>query len=68
MQPRAVSLTALRIVFVIALVALVVLSVLLFRGRSRDEPGGAAADIQYRSGRSSGHFSRGRLWRWITRS
>ncbi len=55
------------IVFVIAVVALVVLSLLLFRGRSRDEPGQAAADIQYGSRKTSGQFSRGRLWRWITR-
>ena len=31
----------------IALVALVVLSAVLFRGRSRNEPGEAAADIQH---------------------
>jgi hypothetical protein len=56
------------ILLVIALVALVILSVLLFRGRSREEPGQAAADIQYGSGKSSGHFTRARIWRWITRS
>ena len=67
MQPRAASLTTVLIVFVIALVVLLVLSVLLFRGRSRDEPGEAAADIQYGSGTTSGRFSRGRFWRWITR-
>ena len=53
--------------FVIALVVLLVVSLLLFRGRSRDEPGKAAADIQYGSGTTSGPFSRGRFWRWITR-
>jgi ArsR family transcriptional regulator, arsenate/arsenite/antimonite-responsive transcriptional repressor / arsenate reductase (thioredoxin) len=37
----------LTIPLVIALVALVVLSAVLFRGRSRNEPGEAAADIQY---------------------
>jgi hypothetical protein len=52
---------------VIALVVLVVLSAMLFRGRSRDEPGDTAADIQYGSAKTSGHFTRGRIWRWITR-
>jgi hypothetical protein len=55
------------IVLVIAVVALVILSVLLFCGRSREEPGQAAADIQYGSGKASGRFTRGRIWRWITR-
>ena len=52
------SLSALTIPLVIALVALLVLSLVLFRGRSRDEPGDAAADIQYRSAKTSGHFTR----------
>jgi hypothetical protein len=52
---------------VIAVVILVVLSAMLFRGRSRVEPGEAAPDIQYRSANTSGHFTRGRIWRWITR-
>jgi hypothetical protein len=42
----------------IALVALVVASALLFRGRSGDEPQDAAADIQYRSAKTSGPFRR----------
>jgi hypothetical protein len=37
----------LTIPLVIALVAMVVLSAVFFRGRSRNEPGEAAADIQY---------------------
>jgi hypothetical protein len=57
----------LTLALVIALVTLVALSAVLFRGRSRNEPGDAAADIQYRSGKTSGHFTRGRIWRWITR-
>jgi hypothetical protein len=57
----------LTIPFVIALVALVILSAVLFRGRSLDEPGETAADIQYRSAKTSGPFTRGRIWRWITR-
>jgi hypothetical protein len=61
------SVAALTFPLVIALVALVVLSVLLFRGRSHSEPRESAADIQYRSGKTSGHFTRGRIWRWITR-
>ena len=61
------KLTALTIPFVIALVALVVVSAMLFRGRSRDVPGDAAADIQFRSAKTSGRFTRGRIWRWITR-
>ena len=55
------------IAVVIAVVVLVVLSAMLFRGRARDEPGETAADIQYRLAKTSGHFTRGRIWRWITR-
>ena len=53
------SLSALTIPLVIALVALLILSLVLFRGRSRVEPGDAAADIQYRSAKTSGQFRAG---------
>jgi hypothetical protein len=52
----------------IALVALVVASALFLRGRSGDEPRGAAADLQYRRGNQRPVPTRGRIGRWITRA
>jgi hypothetical protein len=57
----------LTLALVIALLILVTLSALLFRGRSDNNKEEAAADIQYRSSKTSGRFTRGRIWRWITR-
>jgi hypothetical protein len=57
----------LTILFVIALIALVALSALLFRSRPHQDPGDHAADIQYGSAKTSGRFTRGRIWRSILR-
>ena len=55
----AVDLAALVIAVVIALAVLGVFSALLFRGRSRNEPGATTADIQYGSAKTSGALHAG---------